>query len=78
MLKNDLARLRREVFGSPAADDELADLWRQVFGQPPPVVGAPSLLSKVLVQNLPPAPPYTPTSAPAPPAARKRKTGGRG
>jgi hypothetical protein len=55
---DQLARLKREVFGSPAAEKELSALWRHVFGQPPPVVGAPNLLSRILVQNLPPAPPY--------------------
>jgi hypothetical protein len=54
-----LASLRREVFGPPPeAEDELAALWIQVFGEPPPLVGAPRLLTRVLVQSLPPAPPY--------------------
>ncbi len=79
---SELSRLEREVFGAPPeAAAELAELWREVFGQPPPVTGAPSLLSRILVENLPPAPPYQPSPKPqapaeaAPPARRRR--GGR-
>ncbi len=64
-MSESLARIQREVFGpSPEAEEELAALWRQVFGQPPPVIGAPSLLTKVLVQSLPQAPPYEPSARP--------------
>ncbi len=64
-MSDRLARLRREVFGpSEDAEEELAELWQQVFGQPPPVIGVPSLLTKVLVQSLPQAPPYEPVPRP--------------
>jgi hypothetical protein len=60
-MADNLVRLRRELFGSASeAEDELASLWREVFGQPPPVIGAPRLLSRVLIQSLPLAPPYEP------------------
>ena len=35
-------------------------LWREVFGEPPPLADDPALLTRVLVENLPPAPPYQP------------------
>ena len=67
-MPDELARLRRRVFGPPPqAAEALADLWRTVFGQPPPVTGATDLLTRVLVQSLPNAPPYRP--APPQPAA---------
>jgi hypothetical protein len=60
-MSDELTRLRRTVFGlPPEAEARLTDLWQEVFGQPPPVTGAPELLSRVLVQNLPPTPPYRP------------------
>src|SRR5215469_7554648 len=66
-MSDKLARLRLEVFGPTAeAEEELASLWREVFGQPPPVIGAPRLLARVLIQNLPPAPPYRPAGPEAP------------
>jgi hypothetical protein len=48
-------------------------LWRELFGQPPPVLGAPRMLTRVLVHCLPPAPPYQPglASAQAGPPMRR-------
>ncbi len=36
----------------------LRALWRELFGQPPAISGEPELLARVLVDCLPPAPPY--------------------
>ena len=35
-----------------------ARLWREIYGQPPPLADDPKLLSRILVESLPPAPPY--------------------
>jgi hypothetical protein len=40
--------------------DFLTRLWREVFGEPPPLADDPQLLSQILVESLPPAPPYQP------------------
>ena len=40
--------------------DSLSRLWRAVFGEPPPLADDAKLLSRVLVENLPLAPPYQP------------------
>jgi hypothetical protein len=34
------------------------DLWTAVFGEPPPVEPDPELAAPILVEHLPPAPPY--------------------
>jgi hypothetical protein len=34
------------------------DLWTAVFGEPPPVEPDPDLAAPILVEHLPPAPPY--------------------
>jgi hypothetical protein len=36
-------------------------LWREVFGEPPPLADDSHLLTQILVENLPPAPPYQPS-----------------
>jgi len=36
----------------------LARLWREVFGEPPPLADDHDLLTQVLVESLPLAPPY--------------------
>jgi hypothetical protein len=75
-MSDDFARLHRMVFGPPPqAAQELAELWREVFGQPPPLRDEPELLSRILVQNLPPAPPYRPgLPAPCGPSAAPART----
>ena len=35
-----------------------ARLWREVYGEPPPLADDPNLLSRILVETLPPLPPY--------------------
>ena len=40
--------------------DFLTSLWRDVFGEPPPLADDSRLLTQILVENLPPAPPYQP------------------
>ncbi len=40
--------------------DLLTHLWREVFGEPPPLADDRSLLGRILIENLPPAPPYQP------------------
>jgi hypothetical protein len=43
------------------ADDERkawTDLWIAVFGEPPPVAPDPKLAAPILIEHLPPAPPY--------------------
>jgi hypothetical protein len=35
-----------------------ARLWREIYGEPPPLADDPDLLSRVLVESLPPLPPY--------------------
>ncbi len=34
------------------------DLWAAVFGEPPPILSDADMAAKVLVEYLPPAPPY--------------------
>lgn len=34
------------------------DLWTAVFGEPPPVEPNPDLAAPILIQHLPPPPPY--------------------
>lgn len=36
----------------------LAHLWRRLFGEPPPLASDPELMIRILVESLPPAPPY--------------------
>ncbi len=48
--------------------DALAALWRTVFGQPPPLRDDSALLTAVLVEMLPNAPPYEPRAHPGTPA----------
>jgi hypothetical protein len=43
-------------------NSSIAKLWRQVFGEPLAIIAPTSLIVSVLVENLPPAPPYTPGS----------------
>ncbi len=38
----------------------MTHLWREVFGEPPPLADDLHLLGQILVENLPPAPPYQP------------------
>ncbi len=38
----------------------IARLWRNVFGEPPPLANDARLLAQVLIESLPPAPPYRP------------------
>jgi hypothetical protein len=49
---------------------ELEALWTAAFGGPPPVAASPALLSRIIVECLPLAPPYgslgAPPSAPLP------------
>jgi hypothetical protein len=33
-------------------------LWREIYGEPPPLADDPQLLSRILVESLPPLPPY--------------------
>ena len=40
--------------------DLMTRLWREVFGEPPPLADDLELLGKILVESLPPAPPYQP------------------
>jgi len=40
--------------------DFVARLWREVFGEPPPLADDRRLLGQILVESLPPAPPYQP------------------
>ena len=40
--------------------DLLTRLWRDVFGELPPLADDSRLLSRILVENLPQAPPYQP------------------
>ena len=40
--------------------DFLTQLWHEVFGEPPPLADDRQLLGQILVENLPPAPPYQP------------------
>jgi hypothetical protein len=54
--------------------DFLTRLWGEIFGEPPPLADDRRLLSQILVENLPPAPPYEPVdlrpfrrAAPGPP-----------
>ena len=54
--------------------DFLTQLWHEVFGEPPPLADDRQLLSRILVESLPPAPPYQPVDLRAftrkpPPAA---------
>ncbi len=35
-----------------------ARLWREIYGEPPPLADDPKLLSRILVETLPPLPPY--------------------
>lgn len=34
------------------------ELWEAVFGEPPPIEAASDITARILVQHLPPAPPY--------------------
>ena len=45
----------RQAFG---VQDLLTLLWREVFGEPPPLADDRQLLGQILVESLPPAPPY--------------------
>ncbi len=36
----------------------LIGLWRDVFGEPPPLADDAQLLGQVLIESLPPLPPY--------------------
>ena len=40
--------------------DLMTRLWQEVFGEPPPLADDVRLLSQILVESLPPAPPYQP------------------
>jgi len=40
--------------------DLFTRLWREVFGEPPPLADDVRLLGQILIENLPPAPPYQP------------------
>lgn len=35
-----------------------ARLWREIYGEPPPLADDHQLLSRILVESLPPLPPY--------------------
>lgn len=35
-------------------------LWREIYGEPPPLADDPELMSRILVESLPLAPPYRP------------------
>lgn len=52
--------------------ESLSDLWRAIFGEPPPLADDTELLGRILIESLPPAPPYQPVDLRAfrrPPAA---------
>lgn len=34
------------------------ELWEAIFGEPPPIVSDAELAGRILIQHLPPAPPY--------------------
>lgn len=43
------------------SDDEIEawiDLWSAVFGEPPPIMPDNELAARILVEHLPPVPPY--------------------
>ena len=40
--------------------DLMTRLWQEVFGEPPPLADDVRLLSQILVESLPAAPPYQP------------------
>ena len=48
------------------AELELEGLWAEVFGEPPSISAPRSLLARVLVEALPPAPPYAPVALETP------------
>ena len=50
------ARQRRDC----RVQDLIFRLWREVFGEPPPLADDRQLLGRILVESLPPAPPYQP------------------
>ena len=55
-------------------------LWREIYGEPPPLADDPDLLSRVLVESLPPLPPYEigrklPTGSPKSAHPREGKDG---
>jgi hypothetical protein len=41
-------------------NSSIVRIWRQVFGEPPAIVAPNALIISILVENLPPAPPYRP------------------
>ncbi len=41
-----------------------AQLWREIHGEPPPLADDTQLLSRILVETLPPLPPYEIGKAP--------------
>ncbi len=44
--------------------DAWSRLWSEVFGEPPPLAGDTALLARILIENLPNAPPYQPCAMP--------------
>jgi len=50
-------------------------LWREIYGEPPPLADDPQLLSRILMESLPPLPPYELGKSPAASAARPRERG---
>ena len=33
-------------------------IWREIYGEPPPLADDPELLGRILIESLPPLPPY--------------------
>ena len=55
------------------ASEELQALWTAVYGEPPFIRAEPHVLAKVLVDALPPAPPYEPEAKPLDDTAASRR-----
>ena len=49
------------------AELEAEGLWAEIFGEPPSISAPLGLLIRILVEALPPAPPYAPAASNVPP-----------
>ncbi|WP_174301804.1 hypothetical protein [Caulobacter sp. S45] len=55
------------------ASEELQALWTAVYGEPPFIRAETGVLVRVLVDALPPAPPYEPEAEPSGDVAEGRR-----